>query len=563
MPVKVITTELGHSIPPEGPHTITTHAPGWDTAIRFRSGDPALFAQMKSMYPRFVPFCETRQLSAAIGSKLGFPEGYACLPFLSPDIFRLATQFATNHHRDKDPKTKLTPQELLFRVADVAAVRLYVVAYPVHKTPGIIGLWQNLGTGISTRLSEHLLTQIDSLTAHLFSANGGTLEGLAVPEPTYLPEGPEHGGLKERVVGLLKREAIKEVGVGKGDVYLYGAGMAAIYGAHQAMAKVRKGPVVALGSIFPSTYHLFGESPSGFKHFGDVRKDSGVLEKLEGYIQGEKAEGREVGYVFVEFPSNPILVSVDLKGLRGLADKYGFPVVVDDTVGSFCNVDLLPAADVVVTSLTKSFSGYANVMAGSVTLNPSSPHYPLLTSTLATIYHNEVFTSDAATLLSNSNDYLARSTILNRNALALTKFIESYITRPESPVIAVLYPMTSDTLDNYRSFMRAPTAEFTLGYGCLFSIDFEDKECAKAFYDNLAVYCGPHLGANLTLALPFNELVFGRDPDDAKHHAAYGNRAEQIRVSVGLEEEEELIETFKVALGFAEAEKKRRNSTAH
>jgi cystathionine beta-lyase/cystathionine gamma-synthase len=35
--------------------------------------------------------------------------------------------------------------------------------------------------------------------------------------------------------------------------------------------------------------------------------------------------------------------------------------VIDDTIGSFCNIDVLPVADVVVTSITKSLSGYANV----------------------------------------------------------------------------------------------------------------------------------------------------------------------------------------------------------
>jgi cystathionine beta-lyase/cystathionine gamma-synthase len=35
--------------------------------------------------------------------------------------------------------------------------------------------------------------------------------------------------------------------------------------------------------------------------------------------------------------------------------------VIDDTIGSFCNVDVSPVADVIMTSMTKSLSGYANV----------------------------------------------------------------------------------------------------------------------------------------------------------------------------------------------------------
>lgn len=54
----------------------------------------------------------------------------------------------------------------------------------------------------------------------------------------------------------------------------------------------------------------------------------------------------------------------DLLRLRRLADRYGFVLVVDETIGTFGNVDLLGDADIVVTSLTKTFSGYADVMGG-------------------------------------------------------------------------------------------------------------------------------------------------------------------------------------------------------
>lgn len=68
--------------------------------------------------------------------------------------------------------------------------------------------------------------------------------------------------------------------------------------------------------------------------------------------------------LFTEFPSNPLLRSPNLERIRSLADKYDFCVVVDETVGNFINVNVLPYADVVVSSLTKVFSGDSNVMGG-------------------------------------------------------------------------------------------------------------------------------------------------------------------------------------------------------
>ena len=68
--------------------------------------------------------------------------------------------------------------------------------------------------------------------------------------------------------------------------------------------------------------------------------------------------------LFTEFPSNPLLRSANLPRLRALADKYDFLIIIDETIGNFVNVEVLPYADVVVSSLTKVFSGASNVMGG-------------------------------------------------------------------------------------------------------------------------------------------------------------------------------------------------------
>ncbi|KAK0618031.1 pyridoxal phosphate-dependent transferase [Bombardia bombarda] len=583
MPVKPITTALGHSLPPEGPHTITMQLPGWESAMKIRSGDQDLLNALVSIYPRFCPFNEAKDLCTAIHAALSLPPTHGLLPFTAPDSFAMARAWATSPLR-VPAEVKLAPGELVFYVVDIGSVRLYVVAHPLAKTKGIIGLWKNAGTGVSTRLAAELLKVgvAETLTVVPFEtsaggAGGGEGEATAaaatgdvgedsleleverVPVSTYLPEGEAHQLLRERIASLLRRapavlgrsgevkavEATTDKEVVADDVYLYPTGMAAIYRLHQAISSVREGAVVALGSLFQSTWYLFvEEGEKGFKHFGECDEGSGVMDALERYLMDEVKEGRRISYVFVEFPSNPILVSVNLKRLRELADRYEFPIVVDDTVGSFCNIDVLPVADIIMTSVTKSFSGYANVMGGTLALNPNLPHYATLKATLTSLFHNEYFLGDAEQLLVNSNDYLARSAILNRNALALANFLHNFYVNTSSPVTKVLYPTLSASHDNYRAFMRPPTAEFPHpGYGCLLSIEFETKAYARAFYDNL-------------------QLIWGGDPSDAAYHAAYGVRGEQIRVSVGLEDEQDLIDTFREAMGFAEEEKRRATTGA-
>ena len=73
---------------------------------------------------------------------------------------------------------------------------------------------------------------------------------------------------------------------------------------------------------------------------------------------------RPVLALFTEFPSNPLLRSPNLPRLRGLADRYDFLIVIDETIGNFANVDVFPYADVLASSLSKSFSGVGNVMGG-------------------------------------------------------------------------------------------------------------------------------------------------------------------------------------------------------
>jgi len=91
------------------------------------------------------------------------------------------------------------------------------------------------------------------------------------------------------------------------------------------------------------------------------------IDSLERILEEElklNPEKPPIVALFTEFPSNPLLRSVNLPRLRALADTYDFLIVIDDTIGNFVNVHVIPYADIVVTSLSKAFSGEANVMGG-------------------------------------------------------------------------------------------------------------------------------------------------------------------------------------------------------
>ncbi|KAK1986435.1 cystathionine gamma-synthase [Colletotrichum cereale] len=484
----------------------------------------------------------------AICAKIQTPEGHGALYFTSPASFAAARAHAFHPHRKQHI---LTEQDLGYRCVDIGDVRLYLVTYPLPKTPGIIGVWQNPGIGVSIRLAEKLLRDIDSLKEV-------SVEAGSPPPPTdHLPEGEAHGKLRKRIAGLLHRAAVDpdRVRVESKDVFLYSTGMAAIFAAHGAVLEHRPGSVAVLGVAFHSTLHYLQESsPDGYKHFGPV--DAKGLDDFESWLDDEAAAGRDVSYVITEFPSNPLLASIDVGRLKKLAEKHKFLLVLDDTLGSFANIDILGESDILVSSLTKSFSGYANVLGGSIVLNPLSPHYSALASLWPEKHHNELYIGDAEVLLSNSEDYLQRTAILNRNAAAMAKHLHAHAKSPSSPIARVLYPTLLPDYEVYKARLRNPAPDLPEpGAGCLLSIDFESVATARAFYDRLAFYPGPHLGAHRTLSFAYNLLAFGKDPDEAAYHRSYGILEESVRISAGLEDVQDLLDTLDDALVVAQETK--------
>ena len=98
----------------------------------------------------------------------------------------------------------------------------------------------------------------------------------------------------------------------------------------------------------------------GFGHDSDMD----ALESLLAEESSKDPTKPPILALFTELPSNPLLRSTDIPRLRALADTHDFLLIIDETLGNFVNVDVLPYADIVITSLTKVFSGAANVMGG-------------------------------------------------------------------------------------------------------------------------------------------------------------------------------------------------------
>ncbi|KAL9129738.1 MAG: hypothetical protein Q9217_001896 [Psora testacea] len=243
-------------------------------------------------------------------------------------------------------------------------------------------------------------------------------------------------------------------------------------------------------------------------------------------------DGERFLALFCEFPGNPLLKTPDLRRIRSLADRYDFAVVVDETISNFINVHVLPFADVVVSSLTKVFTGECNVMGGS-------RYYKRLKEAIKAEYEDNYWPEDAVFMERNSRDFVSRIHRINENAVAICDTL-----RASRIVKDVYYPKYSPTRANY-DYFRTENG----GYGGLLSVTFKSTAQAIAFFDQLDTAKGPSLGTNFTLCSPYVILAHYEELDWT---AQFGVEADLVRLSVGLEDTNELTTKVRKALQAAE-----------
>ncbi|KJZ74939.1 hypothetical protein HIM_05670 [Hirsutella minnesotensis 3608] len=532
-------SEFGHAPPPQTPYSIITNIPGWDLLHSIREGDMSSLARLVHIYPRFSPTHFAARLGQEVAKKIG-REGMGCMVYLNPIMWKYTAGHVTREQRGVHG---IKAEDVTFKVIDVAGHRVYAVLFEPQHEKALMLSWGTPGIGISIRGAECLLKQLHTMMEVPCDASDP-------PEPTWTPEGPAHQALRQRIITFLHRAAIdpEKVQCKTKDVFLYPSGMGAFFHTKNLIQGYRPGTNVELGIVFHNTHELLQEeSLDGWKHIGKV--DKNAIDSMEAWLEEEAKEGRKVSFAIVEFPGNPTLETLDLHRLKQLSQKYGFVLIVDDTIAGFGNVDVLAYSDIQLTSLTKSFSGKSNVLGGSIVLNPLSPHYSGLFPRFARAHHNELFVADAEVLLANSEDFLARTCRLNHNAEVMANFLHKTIGEHDSPITRVHYPSLLSSKPEYDVFKRPSMPELPEpGYGCLLTVDFESMGIAKAFYDRCGFYPSPHLGGHVTIMLPYNMFRLGKEPAERAKLRELGVKEESVRISAGLEDVRDLIDTLKDAL---------------
>lgn len=558
MPLSKHQTLLGYPVPPlsghakDHEHAVTTHWAGSQFIDDWKNPTKRVdcLKHFKTIYPRVLPFGYVQQLIQRVACAFG-RDGETCQPFATRQDAEDLKLFATAQKRQDSER--LPCDTVTVRAFEAGDLQFYAVFFPIERSNHVAPYWSNAGVGMSSRFAQDLCCLLDHAPLVEIAVNAA---------PAALKETASHVGIRERIASLLERGAIggPRPRVSPGDVFLCPTGQSAIWRAHTVARRIHPGGTsVVFGLAFQSTLHTVPDFTDGpgekYVFFGSGTE----LDELEALCVSERDAGRGVAFVFSEFPSNPAVRTPNLTRLRALADTYGFILVIDDTISGFANVDLLGpgGADILITSLTKAFNGHADAMAGSVVPNPCGVFYSQLAPLLKDVCQNGLYAKDAAVMFANSADYLPRCKLHNYNAATLAAYLDGYAANPCTALKAVYYPGVAScpSRANYNARMRVTTDDFTPGYGCLLSIEFESAVAAAAFFDTAGEYlhCGPHLGAHRTLLLQYVKMAHG---DELEKVASFGYVETQIRVAVGFADfAEDIIDVFKLGLAAADATK--------
>ncbi|KAK0438333.1 pyridoxal phosphate-dependent transferase [Desarmillaria tabescens] len=534
---------LGAPVPPDCPHALLCSIPTWTDIVEYMDRKERVVKTLKTAYPRLKLHTYVKQLSK-ICSDIHGKEDEECLLFPSLKNAEYCQEYVLKH--------AMMQQRL--RIVRFS-LPLFAVLFPSSSFPQALPFWVYTGTGISTRLAEHCLSALpielldtSTLTMPLAPRSWRNSEFYNVHRP--LESGAEAKTVIRRLFSGIINEGPENIRgvpyISPDDVYLYSTGMNAIWNVHLMVLHTQSKETKCAALLYSHTHDVLENWGPGY-HF----LSNGSIDDLETLLALEYARNPNqppISALYLDFPANPLLRSPDVPRLRKLADQYGFPLIIDETVGNFLNTQLLPYADIVTCSLTKVFSGLANVMGGAFLLNPASKHYPAFKAYMDTNYEDTYFSEDAICIEANSRDMKRRVRMIDRNAEVIADFCYEDSLKAESVIKQVLYPKYQ-MREHYEHCWSKATDN--PGYGGLLTLSFISNAAAMAFFDALPCYKAVTLGTVFTLAVPFAEAGFHDKLEWAQEN---GIDYASVRFSIGMEDLTSLRDGFKAALTKAAAE---------
>ncbi|MEF7564755.1 bifunctional cystathionine gamma-lyase/homocysteine desulfhydrase [Bacillus infantis] len=347
---------------------------------------------------------------------------------------------------------------------------------------------------------------------------------------TYKQEGVGgHKGFEYSRTGNPTRHALEELikDLEGGEAgFAFGSGMAAITA---VMMLFDSGDhVIMTDDVYGGTYRVMSKV---LNRFGIESSfvDTSNLDNIEAEIKPNTKA------VYLETPTNPLLKITDIEGAAAAAKKHGLLTIVDNTFSTpYWQTPISLGADIVLHSATKYIGGHSDVVAGLVVVNSSK-----LAEDLHFVQNSTggvLGPQDSWLLMRGIKTLGVRMEETEENTKAIVEFLQNH------PAVSKVYYPGIESHPNHEVAKKQAQ-----GFGGMVSFDVGSEENAdrllsKVMYFTLA----ESLGAVESLISVPARMTHASIP--AERRAELGITDGLVRISVGLEDSEDLIEDLKNAL---------------
>lgn len=286
--------------------------------------------------------------------------------------------------------------------------------------------------------------------------------------------------------------------------------------------------IICTNNVYGGTYRLFEQVIKNFGlEFSYV--DTSNFDKLQ------KAVKDNTKLIYVETPTNPMLNITDLKKLAELAKSKNIITCVDNTFMSpYFQNPLDFGIDVVLHSTTKYINGHSDVIGGCLVTSDGklAERFKFLQNGAGAVPGP----FDCWLILRSTKTLAQRMKAHNENALAICEVLTK-----EKKIGKILYPglKSHPQYELAKSQMR--------GFGGIISLELGSYDKAVAFCNALEIFqIAESLGGVESLVCHPVSMTHGSVPKELREK--FGLTDGLVRLSVGIEDIDDLIEDIKKAL---------------
>ncbi|MGL4851365.1 MAG: PLP-dependent transferase [Phocaeicola sp.] len=318
---------------------------------------------------------------------------------------------------------------------------------------------------------------------------------------------------------------------GANEVIALSSGMAAISNALLAIAAAGKN-IITSNHLFGNSYSLFTNT---LERFGVETKicDLTQLDAVEAAVDANSC------CIYLEILTNPQLEVVDIAALSEIAHKRGIPLIADTTLIPFTEFSAQALGiDIELISSTKYLSGGATSIGGLIIDYGNTAGFAKRMRSEMLLNLGAYMTPHVAYMHTLGLETLhARYSIQSANALTLAKELTGI-----APIKRVNYVGLKEN-----PFHALAQKQFGKRSGAMLTIDLESQTHCFEFINRLKlIRRATNLFDTKTLAIHPASTIFGNFTSDER--ARMDVLDTTIRLSIGLEDSQDLLEDIKQAL---------------